>query len=143
MGGCGRGVHACQVHPVSRCLGQVHLRAASSGAARLVVILHADLGQVAATEPRAVPAPHRQHEAMSCRLFDHICANYRIDLTAEEQARVKDLMLGEMKHTAKVGGACGAWRGRVGTLLPWSARWLAVPEPNADASCSSSQHVHC
>lgn len=50
-----------------------------------------------------------QHEAMSCRLFDHICANYRIDLTAEEQARVKDLMLGEMKHTAKADWAGREW----------------------------------
>ncbi|KAL4428396.1 hypothetical protein ABPG75_002485 [Micractinium tetrahymenae] len=48
-----------------------------------------------------------EHERMSCRLFDHICATYHIDLTAAEQA--KDLMLGEVKHTNKADWAGREW----------------------------------
>ncbi len=53
---------------------------------------------------------------MSCRLLDHIVATYRVDLSAEELARVKDLMLGELNYTDKVGGA-GRVAGRVGRAL--------------------------
>jgi hypothetical protein len=48
--------------------------------------------------------PHREHEEQSCRLLDHICEQYAgVDLTPEEQQRVKDLMLGD-REAARVGG---------------------------------------
>ncbi|KAL4439253.1 hypothetical protein ABPG77_004155 [Micractinium sp. CCAP 211/92] len=50
-----------------------------------------------------------EHERMSCRLLDHIVATYRVDLSAEELARVKDLMLGELNYTDKADWAGREW----------------------------------
>lgn len=37
----------------------------------------------------------REHEAQSCRLVDHICETYSVDLTPGEQLCVKDVIRGD------------------------------------------------
>lgn len=53
------------------------------------------------TPPLPLVLP-REHEHQSCALFDHICEHYQIDLSPDEQQRVKDLIVGD-RDAAKVG----------------------------------------
>lgn len=47
-----------------------------------------------------------EHERMSCVLFDHICHTYHVDLSPDEQQRVKDLIVGSREE------ARADWTGR-------------------------------
>lgn len=51
---------------------------------------------------------------MSCVLFDHICHTYHVDLSPDEQQRVKDLIVGsrEEARVRGVGGEAAAPHGR-------------------------------